>query len=196
MRFFYERVSTQHQSLGRQEEMMKNLQIDQVFADKASGKTMERPQLQRLLETVRSGDTVVVESYSRLSRSTKDLLSIIEKLQDKNVFFESLKEQIDTSTATGKLFLTIIAGISEFEREIMLERQREGIEVAKKNHKYKGRQPIKYDAALFVSLYDQWEKGNITQKMMCKMLHMSRGTLYKHIAEYKQSSRVYGEAES
>lgn len=189
MRFFYERVSTQHQSLGRQEEMMKKLHIDAVYADKASGKTMERPELKRLLETVRSGDTVVVEFYSRLSRSTKDLLSIIEQLQDKGVYFESQKEKIDTSTATGKLFLTIIAGLSEFEREIMLERQREGIEVAKKNHKYKGRQPIKYDTALFVSLYDQWKKGNITQKMMCGMLHMSRGTLYKRILEYEAGNK-------
>ena len=139
MRIFYERVSTERQSLARQDELLKKLNIEKVFADKATGKHMDRPQLKAMLDFAREGDTIVVESFSRLSRSTKDLLHLVESMHAKGIAFESQKEKIDTSTASGKLFLTIITALNEFDPEVLLERQAEGIAVAKQNGKYKGR---------------------------------------------------------
>ena len=185
MRIFYERVSTEHQSLARQDELLKKLNIEKVFADKATGKHMDRPQLKAMLEFAREGDTIVVESFSRLSRSTKDLLHLVESMHAKGIAFESQKEKIDTSTASGKLFLTIIAALNEFEREVLLERQAEGIAVAKRNGKYKGRMHASIDKFLFAELYKEYKKRNITQKYMCKRLGISRSTLYKEIKKYE-----------
>lgn len=145
MRIFYERVSTAHQSLARQDELLKKLNIEKVYADKATGKHMDRPQLKAMLEFAREGDTIVVESFSRLSRSTKDLLHLVDSMHAKGIAFESQKEKIDTSTPSGKLFLIIIAALNEFEREVLLERQAEGIAVAKQNGKYKGREHASID---------------------------------------------------
>ena len=181
MRIFYERVSTEHQSLARQDELLKKLNIEKVYADKATGKHMDRPQLKAMLEFAREGDTIVVESFSRLSRSTKDLLHLVDSMHAKGIAFESQKEKIDTSTPSGKLFLTIIAALNEFEREVLLERQAEGIAVAK----YKGRMHASIDKFLFVELYKEYKKRNITQKYMCKRLGISRSTLYKEIKKYE-----------
>ena len=113
----YIRVSTADQNPARQEEALKSHGVERIFEEKISGKDMNRPKLKELLDFVREGDTVVVESYSRLARSTKDLLFIIDKLQEKKVSFVSIKENIDTTTPQGKLMLTIFAGLSQFERE-------------------------------------------------------------------------------
>ena len=153
MRIFYERVSTEHQSLARQDELLKKLNIEKVYADKATGKHMDRPQLKAMLEFAREGDTIVVESFSRLSRTTKDLLNLVESMHAKGIAFESQKEK----TASGKLFLTIIAALNEFEREVLLERQAEGIAVAKRNGKYKGRVHASIDKFLFVELYKEYK---------------------------------------
>lgn len=106
---------------------MKELGVDRVFVDKCSGKNTDRPKFKEMMSLLKEGDTVVVESYSRMSRSTKDLLDTVEKLNEMGVFFVSKKENIDTTTAAGRMLLTIIAGINQFEREVMLERQEEGI---------------------------------------------------------------------
>ena len=185
MRIFYERVSTEHQSLARQEELLKQLDIEKVYADKATGKHMDRPQLKAMLEFAREGDTIVVESFSRLSRSTKDLLHLLEVMRAKGIAFESQKEKIDTSTASGKLFLTLVAALNEFEREVLLERQAEGIAIAKRNGKYTGRVHATIDRYLFVELYKDYKRKHITQKYMCKRLGISRSTLYKEIKKYE-----------
>jgi DNA invertase Pin-like site-specific DNA recombinase len=185
MRIFYERVSTEHQSLARQEELLKQLDIEKVYADKATGKHIDRPQLKAMLEFAREGDTIVVESFSRLSRSTKDLLHLVEVMRAKGIAFESQKEKIDTSTASGKLFLTIVAALNEFEREVLLERQAEGIAIAKRNGKYTGRVHATIDRYLFVELYKDYKRKHITQKYMCKRLGISRSTLYKEIKKYE-----------
>ena len=120
----YVRVSTAEQNEARQIEALKKHGIDKWFTEKVSGKNMNRPQLEAMLDYVREGDTVYIHDFSRLARSTKDLLAIVEQLQDKNVHLVSNKENLDTSTPTGKLMLTMIAAINEFERENLLERQR------------------------------------------------------------------------
>ena len=181
----YIRVSTENQSTARQETDAS--QYDKVFIDKASGKDTKRPQLEKMLEYVREGDTVVVESYSRFARNTKDLLSLVEKLDEKNVAFISQKEAIDTSTPQGRLMLTIFAGLATFEREQLLQRQAEGIAIAKQMKKYKGRQPIKVDEAKFKATYDEWKGGGITAREAMNRLNVKPNTFYRRVKEYEQA---------
>lgn len=152
--------------------------MERVFEEKISGKDMNRPKLKELLDFVREGDTVIVESYSRLARSTKDLLFIIDKLQEKKVSFVSLKENIDTTTPQGKLMLTIFAGLSQFERECALQRQAEGIAIAKAEGKYKGRKPIEkpVDWDYVIRLYRAKEITAIQAK---RRLGLSHATFYR-----------------
>lgn len=174
----YIRVSTSDQNPARQEESLRQHGVERVFEEKISGKDMNRPKLRELLDFVREGDTVIVESYSRLARSTKDLLSIIDKLQEKKVSFVSLKENIDTTTPQGKLMLTIFAGLSQFERECILQRQAEGIAIAKAEGKYKGRKPIDKprDWDYVIGLYKAKE---ITASQAQKRLGLSHATFYR-----------------
>lgn len=141
----YIRVSTEHQETARQQEIMGNYKIDRIFSEKISGANAERPQLKAMLDYVREGDTLYVESISRLGRSTKDLLNIIDTLNDKGVTLISHKESIDTNSPTGKFMLTVFAALSQLEREQIRQRQREGIEIAKVQGKYTGRKPIPTD---------------------------------------------------
>ena len=127
MRYGYVRVSTKHQNTARQEVLMRELGVDRVFVDKQSGKDKNRPAFQEMMALLQPGDVVVVESYSRMSRNTQDLLDTIDDLREKGVGFISKKENLDTTTATGRLVATVLAGICQFERETMLERQAEGI---------------------------------------------------------------------
>lgn len=120
----YARVSTQEQNEGRQVEVFKELGVEKWFIDKQSGKNTARPQLKAMREYVRDGDTVIVTEYARLARSVRDLLAIIDELKEKGVQIRSVKEQLDTTTPQGKLMLTIFAGLAEFEREMILQRQR------------------------------------------------------------------------
>ena len=145
MKVGYVRVSTVTQHEDRQLVTMEKYGVEKLFQEKVSGKDKNRPQLQQLLDFVREGDTVIIHDFSRLARSTKDLLEIVEYLNNKKVALISAKENLDTSTATGKLMLTMIGAINEFERTNLLERQREGIAVAKKKGKYKGRKEVKID---------------------------------------------------
>lgn len=132
-----------------------------------------------MLEFAREGDTVYVHDFSRLARSTKDLLDIVETLTEKKIHLVSNKEAIDTSTPQGKLMLTMIAAIYEFERTNMLERQREGIAIAKANHVYKGRKEIKVDPDQWKKLHDQYMRREINKVQFAKALNISRPTLDK-----------------
>ena len=131
MKIGYIRVSTQEQNTLRQEVLMEQLGVDQIYIDRSSGKNAHRPELKTMLEFVRKGDVVIVESISRFARNTKDLLELVEQLTAKGVEFISQKEAIDTSTPTGKFMLTIFGAVAELEREYILQRQREGIAIAK-----------------------------------------------------------------
>jgi len=166
---------------------MEELGVDKVFTDYASGKNASRDGLQEMLNFVRIGDTVIVESYSRLARSTRDLLDIVETLKDKGVEFISKKESIDTCTPAGRLMLTIFAGLYQFERECTLERQAEGIAEAKKAGKYKGRKPLDVDAPKFKNLYGDWKSGKITAVSMQKSLGLTPSTFYRRVKSYEST---------
>ena len=138
MKIGYIRVSTQEQNTIRQEVLMQELGVDDVYIDRTSGKNTNRPELKRMMEYVRRGDTVIVESISRFARNTRDLLDLVEWLTEKDVEFVSKKEAIDTTTPTGKFMLTIFGAVAELEREYILQRQREGTAIAKEQGKYIG----------------------------------------------------------
>ena len=146
MNIAYIRVSTVEQNESRQVEGLKKYDIDKMFQEKVSAKDTNRLELKAMLEFAREGDTIYVWDFSRLARSTKDLLNIVEQLDQKKIHLRSIKENLDTSTATGKLMLTMIGAINEFERANLLERQKEGIAIAKKQGKLKGRKAIVYPA--------------------------------------------------
>ena len=153
MNIAYIRVSTVEQNEQRQIEAMKPFTIEKWFIEKISAKDTNRPKLQELLEFAREGDTIHVHDFSRLARSTKDLLDIVEQLTQKNIYLVSNKENIDTSTPTGKLMLTMIGAINEFERYNLLERQREGIAIAKRNGKYTGGKRKNVPSVIYVWKY-------------------------------------------
>ena len=179
MKIGYIRISTAEQNTARQEVLMKELEVDNVFIDRMSGKNTNRPELQKMMNFVREGDTVIVESISRFARNTKDLLELVEKLIEKNVEFVSKKEAIDTTTPTGKFMLTIFGAVAELEREYILQRQREGIAIAKENGVYKGRKPI--ERPEFASVVSLWRKGEITAVEAMKRLNMKSSTFYRKV---------------
>ena len=180
----YIRVSTLEQNEGRQLEMMKAYNIDETFIEKLSGKDMERPQLQTMIKFSRKGDTIYIESFSRLARNTKDLLDIVEALGEKGVKVISLKEGLDTGTPTGRLMLTMIGAIATFERENLLERQREGIQLAKEQGKYKGRAAKKLPQN-FDEIYSQYMSRKITKTTMAELCEVSRPVMDRLIKEYE-----------
>ena len=179
MKIGYIRVSTQEQNTIRQEILMESLGVEEVFIDRISGKNTNRPELQRMMEYVRRGDTVIVESISRFARNTRDLLELIESLTKKGVEFVSKKESIDTTTPTGKFMLTIFGAVAELEREYILQRQREGIAIAKEQGKYTGRKPSQYPN--FERVVTQWQNGEFTATEAMKRLNMSKTTFYRKV---------------
>ena len=179
MKIGYIRISTAEQNTARQEVLMRELEVDNVFIDRMSGKNTNRPELQKMMNFVREGDTVIVESISRFARNTRDLLDLVEKLTEKNVEFVSKKEAIDTTTPTGKFMLTIFGAVAELEREYILQRQREGIAIAKENGIYKGRKPI--ERPEFAAVTALWRKGEITAVEAMRRLDMKSSTFYRKV---------------
>lgn len=194
MKVGYIRVSTQEQNTARQDAMMQD--CEKIFTEKISGKNTERPQLQAMMQFVREGDTVVVESYSRFSRNTADLLTLVGQLEQKGVGFVSLHEQVDTTTPQGRLVFTIFAGLAQFEREQTLQRQAEGIAAAKARdaerkaaglaaETYKGRQPIAVDSDRFAAEVAAWKDGKQTARQTMERLGLKPNTFYRRVKEYE-----------
>lgn len=184
MKIGYVRVSTEEQNTARQEIMLRELGVDELFVDRASGKNADRPELNRMMDFVRRGDTVIVESISRFARNTRDLLDLVEQLTAKQVEFVSRKEAIDTTTPTGKFMLTVFAAVAELEREYILQRQREGIAIAKQQGKYRGRPPKVYPD--FERIAARWQKGEITAVQAMKQLGMSKTRFYERVKRLKK----------
>lgn len=183
----YVRVSTIEQNESRQKEALSKYGIDKWFVEKASGKDTKRPKLQELLEYVREDDTVYVEEFSRLGRSTADLLAIVQELEDAGAKFISLKENFDTKTPTGRLQMTMMAAIAEFERAMILERQREGIAIAKRAGKYKGRKRI--NVPDIGEYYNRYMTRQATKTQIAEELNISRNTLDRLFQEYKKNEQ-------
>lgn len=181
MKIGYIRTSTAEQNTSRQEVLMRELGVEQVFIDHMSGKNTDRPELKRMMAFVREGDTVIVESISRFARNTRDLLELVEQLTQKHVEFVSKKEAIDTSTPSGKFMLTIFGAVAELEREYILQRQKEGIAIAKTNGVYKGRKPIQHPD--FAATVTVWRRGEITAVEAMRRLEMSSSTFNRKVKE-------------
>ena len=177
MKIGYIRVSTEEQNTARQEVLLRELGVDEVFIDKASGKNADRPELTRMMEYVRRGDTVIVESISRFARNTRDLLDLVERLTEKQVEFVSRKEAIDTTTPTGKFMLTVFAAVAELEREYILQRQREGIAIAKEQGKYTGRKPRP------LPVVSRWRAGEITAVEAMRQTELKANTFYRRCSQ-------------
>lgn len=160
---------------------MEQLGVEKIYIDKMSGKSKERPRLKEMLGFVRSGDTVIVESISRFARNTRDLLELVDLLTAKGVEFVSKKESIDTTTPAGKFMLTVFAAVAELERGYILDRQKEGIAVAKANGKYKGRKSTAVDEQLWNVLYDKWIAKEITATDFMRRVGISKSAFYRRV---------------
>lgn len=181
MRVGYVRCSTVEQNEARQMKMMEELNTEKIFIDKASGKNTDRAAFKEMMDFVRAGDIVVVESISRIARNTRDLLSVISSLTARRVEFVSLKENIDTTTPQGRFMLTVFGALAELERENILERQREGIEIAKSAGKYKGRKPLDVDEAQFKEICARWRAGEITATAAMQKVGLKPNTFYRRV---------------
>lgn len=183
MRVGYVRCSTIEQNEARQLKMMEEQGAEKLFIDKASGKNTDRAAFKEMMAFVRADDIVIVESISRIARNTRDLLSIVSELTEKGVEFVSLKESIDTTTPQGRFMLTIFGALAELERESILERQREGIEIAKSEGKYKGRKPVDVDEKQFKEVCKRWREGKITATAAMNELGLKPNTFYRRVKE-------------
>lgn len=185
MRCGYCRVSTTSQNEARQKEIMVNLGVDKIFVDKCSGKNTDRPALKEMLAFIREGDTVVVESISRLARNTRDLLSLVDTFTKLGVEFVSQKENINTDTVQGRFILCLFSALAELERESILQRQAEGIAIAKANGVYKGRKPKACPD--FEKLYSQVQRKEMTATQAWTILGISKSSWYKRVRERQQN---------
>ena len=184
MKIGYIRISTTDQNTARQEVLMEELGVGQVFIDRMSGKSTDRPELKRMMNFVREGDVVMVESISRFARNTRDLLELVERLTAKGVEFVSKKESIDTSSPTGKFMLTVFGAVAELERAYILERQKEGIAVAKAKGIYKGRPPKELPD--FEHIVTLWQVGEITAVEAARRLQINPSTFYRKLKGVKK----------
>lgn len=183
MRVGYVRCSTIEQNEARQLKMMAEQKAEKLFIDKASGKNTDRKAFKEMMGFVRAGDMVIVESISRIARNTRDLLSIVSELTEKQVEFVSLKENIDTTTPQGRFMLTVFGALAELERENILERQREGIAIAKDEGKYKGRKPLEIDEEQFKDVCARWRAGEVTATAAMKEVGLKPNTFYRRVKE-------------
>ena len=193
MRLAYIRVSTAEQDFDRQMQVFKDagIQFDRKpYEEKQSGKNIDdRPVLTALLnETLRDGDILYITEFSRLARSVRDLLNIVDMLKEKGVRLVSIKESLDTNTSHGRMILTIIGAVAEFERSIIRERQADGIRSAREKGVYTGRKKIiRKD---FPFWYEKWRSSEVTATAICKILEISRNTFYRMIREYEATHNI------
>lgn len=188
MRYGYVRVSTEEQNLARQIDLMEKLEVDIIIEEKESGKNIDdRPKLKALLELLEEGDILVVESISRLSRSVYDFLTLAKELEERGIELISHKEKFDTSTAYGRFAMNIFASLYQMERELMKDRQQEGIRIAQKNGVQFGRPKVKFDKELFEDLVEKNIRGFITGERASAELGISLSTYNRRKKEYLEN---------
>lgn len=177
--FGYARVSTEQQCLDRQLDMLEKYGVDMIFNEKMTGTKRSRPELEKLLERLTEGDTVVIESLSRLGRSTKDLIWLMETFNSKGVNLISLKESIDTTTSTGKLLFALMSALAQFERDVIADRTREGLASARARGRKGGRPATnKEKIRKAIKLY---QSGEYSVKEISEMTGVRRSTLYNNL---------------
>lgn len=182
--FGYARVSTETQNLDRQLDALKKFGVDFIYNEKMSGTKRDRPELNKMLERLSVGDTVVVESLSRLGRSTKDLIELTELFQQKGVNLVSLKEAIDTNTSTGKLLFTLMSAIAQFERDVISDRTKEGLKAARARGRLGGRP--KTDHNLIKKAVKLYNTNQYTVKEIEELTGIKKSTLYRYIKQKDQ----------
>ena len=175
----YARVSTEDQNLDRQIDALNKYGVDKLFNEKMSGIKRERPELNKLIERMSAGDTVVIESLSRLGRSTKDLIELMELFNAKGVNLVSLKESIDTSSSTGKLLFTLMSALAQFERDLISERTIEGLKAARARGRMGGRPRVNED--LIKKAVRLYNTKQYSLKEIEEMTGVKRSTLYRHM---------------
>ena len=177
--FGYDRVSTEAQNLDRQLDALEKYGVDMIYNEKMSGTKKNRPELTKLLDRITEGDTVVVESLSRLGRSTKDLIELTETFQSKGVNLVSLKESIDTNSPTGKLLFTLMSAIAQFERDVIADRTREGLKAARARGRMGGRpraDPEQVKKAVKLYKTEQYSIKEIEE-----LTGIKKSTLYRNL---------------
>ena len=188
MKVGYVRTSTREQNTARQDELMKRLGVEKVYTDRMSGKSADRPELHKMMDFVREGDSLTVESISRFARNARDLLNLTAALNAKGVQFISKKEDIDTNTPAGKFMLTVFAALAELERDNILERQAEGIAIAKAEGRMNGRPRKAVDC--FESVYLDVKEGKLSASEGARQLGISRSTWYRKAREYEDDNKI------
>ena len=186
MRIGYARVSTADQALDRQLDNLHAAGCEKIYQEKMTGTKSTRPEYQKMLDALRPGDVLVVDSFSRLSRSTKDLLEVVERLQGLGVQLISLKEQLDTTTATGKLMLTMLSALSQFERDLIAERTVDGLKAARARGR-KGGRPKAGDDKTRAAALAMYAANTMTNKQISEQCKVSTATLSRWIADDKKS---------
>ena len=180
----YVRVSTVEQNEARQVEALEKAGVERWYIEKISGKNMERPELQKLLDYAREGDTVLIHDLSRISRNLADLLALMKDFDQRGITLVSLHESIDTGTPLGKLTLSIIGAINEFERANLLERQREGIAIAKRAGRYKGRKRTVLED--MEGVYHDYVTRRRSKAQLAREHGVSRPTLDRLLREFER----------
>lgn len=190
MKVGYARVSTEEQSLDLQLDALSEAGCERIYSEHASGKNTERPELERMLDMLREGDTVVVYKLDRISRSVQDLESLAKHFDDMGVEFVSLSDQIDTSTAMGKFFFHVMSAIAELERDIIVERTRAGLKAARARGRIGGRRPV--DPKVVKQMLVLYDSRELSVDEICKTCGVTRSTLYKYVNERKSASEGQG----
>ena len=182
MKIGYARVSTEDQNLYLQNDALKEANCDHIYEEKISGKVNDRPALDKSLNFMRKGDTLVVWKLDRLGRSLRHLIEVINDLMDDGMYFMSLQENIDTTSTSGKLIFHIFAALAEFEREIISERTKGGLKAARARGRYGGR-PKKLNEEQAQMVKKMWKDHTISIEEICRSFDISRSTLYLCLKE-------------
>ena len=188
----YARVSTQEQRLDRQLDNLKARGCEKIYQEKMTGTKDSRPELEKMLDALRPGDTLIIDSFSRLSRSTKSLLDMVERLNQMEVNLISIKEQLDTTTATGKLMLTMLSALSQFERDLLAERTADGLKAARARGR-KGGRPKAGDDKKKAAALSMYQANKLTNKEIADTVGVSTATLSRWIREWKDAQPIQEE---